>query len=38
MIKEVSESEARSQGFKPANIGKAGIAPRDMDNQGYINI
>ena len=33
--KVVSESEARSQGFKPAKIGKAGIAPRDMDNQGY---
>ena len=33
--KRVSESNARSQGFKPADIGKAGIAPRDMENQGY---
>jgi hypothetical protein len=33
--KIVSEAEARGQGFKPAKIGKAGIAPKDMDNQGY---
>ena len=33
--KRVSENQARSQGFTPAEIGKAAIAPRDMKNQGY---
>lgn len=33
--KVVSENQAKSQGFKPANIGKAGVAPKDMANQGY---
>jgi hypothetical protein len=33
--KVVSENQAKSQGFKPANIGKAGVAPRDMEHQGY---
>ena len=33
--KVVSEAQAKSQGFEPAKIGKAGIAPKDMPNQGY---
>ena len=33
--KRVSESQAKSQGFEPAEIGDAGVAPRDMANQGY---
>jgi len=33
--KIVSEAQAKGQGFKPAKIGKAGIAPKDMPNQGY---
>ena len=33
--KEVSEQQAKSQGLKPANIGKAAVAPRDMANKGY---
>ena len=33
--KRVSESNARSQGFSPPDIGKAGVAPKDMKHQGY---
>ena len=33
--KIIPEAQARSQGFTPKNIGKAGIAPRDMEHQGY---
>lgn len=33
--KIVSEAQAKGQGFEPAKIGKAGIAPKDMPNQGY---
>ena len=33
--KRVSESNARSQGFSPPDIGKAGVAPKDMEHQGY---
>ena len=35
MIKLYQRQNARSQGFEPAKIGKAGVAPKDMPNQGY---